>query len=108
MTRLRLSYKSRKLINKPEEEWIRVEGTHEPIISREVWDTVVSIDKKKVRKTPPTDGKMCIRDSLMGGISVSEYARRHNIRADSAKDLKTAIQKKYKNIFLTDTPKTAK
>lgn len=26
-----LSYKSRKLINKPEEEWIRVEGTHEPI-----------------------------------------------------------------------------
>ena len=34
-----LSYKSRKLINKPEEEWIRVEGTHEPIISREVWDT---------------------------------------------------------------------
>lgn len=51
-----LSYKSRKLINKPEEEWIRVEGTHEPIISREVWDTVVSIDKKKVRKTPPTDG----------------------------------------------------
>lgn len=45
-----------KLINKPEEEWIRVEGTHEPIISREVWDTVVSIDKKKVRKTPPTDG----------------------------------------------------
>ena len=42
-----LSYKSRKLINKPEEEWIRVEGTHEPIISREVWDTVVSIDKKE-------------------------------------------------------------
>lgn len=47
-------------------------------------------------------------ECLMGGISVSEYARRHNIRADSAKDLKTAIQKKYKNIFLTDTPKTAK
>ena len=41
-----LSYKSRKLVGKPEEEWIRVEGTHEPIISRELWDNVASIDKK--------------------------------------------------------------
>ena len=50
-----LSYKSRKLVGKPQEEWIRVEGTHEPIISREVWDTVVSIGLKKVRK-PSTEG----------------------------------------------------
>ena len=50
-----LSYKSKKLVSKPREEWIRVEGTHEPIISRDVWDTVVSIDEKKVRK-PDTEG----------------------------------------------------
>ena len=43
------------MVSKPREEWIRVEGTHEPIISREVWDTVVSIDQKKVRK-PDTQG----------------------------------------------------
>lgn len=55
-----LSYKSRKLIAKPEEEWIRVEGTHEPIIPRELWDTVVSIDEKRVRKSPTckTDGSI--------------------------------------------------
>ena len=47
-----LSYKSRKLIAKDKDEWIRVEGTHEPIISREVWDTVVSLDTKRVRKSP--------------------------------------------------------
>ena len=47
-----LSYKSRRLIAKPEDEWIRVEGTHEPIIPRELWDTVVSIDEKRVRKSP--------------------------------------------------------
>ena len=35
-----MSYKNKKLISKPEDEWIRVEGTHEPIISRDVWDTV--------------------------------------------------------------------
>ena len=50
-----LSYKSKKLISKPKDEWICVEGTHEPIISREIWDTVVSIDQKKVRK-PDTEG----------------------------------------------------
>ena len=51
-----LSYKSRKLINKPEEEWIRVEGTHEAIISRELWDTVASIDQRQIRKNGATDG----------------------------------------------------
>ncbi|MDE7244809.1 MAG: recombinase family protein, partial [Oscillospiraceae bacterium] len=47
-----LSYKSRKIRAKPEDEWIRVEGTHEPIISRDVWDTVVNLDQKRVRKSP--------------------------------------------------------
>ena len=45
-----LSYKNHKLVTKSEDEWIRVEGTHEAIISRELWDTVVSIDKNKIQK----------------------------------------------------------
>ena len=52
----KLSYKSKKIINRPEEEWIRVENTHEPIVSRELWDTVVSIDQKNVRKRQNSDG----------------------------------------------------
>ena len=60
-----LSYKSRKLIQKPEEEWIRVEGTHAPIISRELWDTVVSIDQKQVRKNGATDGIKSIFTGLV-------------------------------------------
>ena len=55
-----LSYKSKKLVSKPKEEWIRVEGTHEPIISREVWDTVVSIDQRKVRKPDTENGNRSI------------------------------------------------
>ena len=80
-----LSYKSRKLINKPEEEWIRVEGTHEPIISREVWDTVVSIDKKKVRKTPPTDG---IRSIFTGLVYCADcgFKMRNHIERFTYKD----------------------
>ena len=60
-----LSYKNHKLVSKPEEEWIRVEGTHEPIISREVWDTVVSIDRAKVCKRQTSDGIKSIFSGLV-------------------------------------------
>lgn len=46
-----MSYKVRKQVDKPEDEWIRVEGTHQPIISKELWDTVMVVKQKKVRKT---------------------------------------------------------
>ena len=38
------SYKNKKRIEKPESEWIRIEGAHEPIISRDVWDAVQQIN----------------------------------------------------------------
>lgn len=60
-----MSYKSRKLIPKPEDEWIRVEGTHEPIISRDVWDTVVSIGRNGVRKRNTSDGIRSIFTGLI-------------------------------------------
>ena len=60
-----LSYKSKKLVAKPKDQWIRVEGTHEPIITREVWDTVVSIDQKKVRKSETADGIKSIFTGLV-------------------------------------------
>ena len=60
-----ISYKNKKLISKPEDEWIRVEGTHEPIISRDVWDTVQSIDRKRVRKNAASDGIRSIFTGLV-------------------------------------------
>ena len=60
-----LSYKSKKLVSKPKEDWIRVEGTHEPIISREIWDTVVAIDQKRVRKSDTADGVRSIFTGLV-------------------------------------------
>ena len=35
-----ISYKSKKRIRKPEEEWVRIEGTHEAIVSKEVFEQV--------------------------------------------------------------------
>ena len=64
-----VSYKNKKLISKPEDEWIRVEGTHEPIISQDVWDTVQSIDQKRVRKNAASDG---IRSVFTGIVYCAE------------------------------------
>ena len=38
--RKKVSYKSKVLIDVPEDQWYRVEGTHEAIIDRETFDTV--------------------------------------------------------------------
>ncbi|MCM1165854.1 MAG: recombinase family protein [Ruminococcus sp.] len=43
-----ISFKNKKMQRKPEEEWLRIEGTHEPIISREVWEQAhAHIDSRK-------------------------------------------------------------
>lgn len=59
-----MSYKSRKLVAKPEDEWIRAENTHEPIISKEVWKIVTELDAKKVKKRPTSKGN----SSMFAGI----------------------------------------
>ena len=43
-----ISYKNRKMVMRPEEEWIRVENTHEPIIDMELWESVQALFKKNV------------------------------------------------------------
>ena len=38
-----VSYKTKQNKPRPKSEWYRVEGTHEPIIDRELWDRVQTI-----------------------------------------------------------------
>lgn len=59
-----VSYKNKKLVAKPADEWIRVENTHEPLISKEMWDIVCDMDKKQVIKRQPKEGK----SSIFSGI----------------------------------------
>lgn len=42
-----MSYKNKQVNYKPREEWIRVENTHEPIITREVWDLCAALEKER-------------------------------------------------------------
>lgn len=44
-----LSYKIHKQIAKRESEWIRVENTHELLISQETWDLVRELDARKAK-----------------------------------------------------------
>ena len=53
-----VSYKSKKNKPKPKEEWVIVEGTHEPIIDRGLWDSVQS--KINDNFKPFTGGKIGI------------------------------------------------
>lgn len=48
--REKINYKSKKHLNRPRESWIVVEGTHEPLISREVFQKVQLLLKSR-RKT---------------------------------------------------------
>lgn len=44
-----ISYKTKQNKPRPKEEWFIVEGTHEPIIDRELWDKVQSMVKEKAK-----------------------------------------------------------
>lgn len=59
-----VSYKIHKQVEKPEGEWIRVENTHEPLISQETWDLVRKLDEKNVRNRTNNSGTT----SLFSGI----------------------------------------
>ena len=57
-----------KLVSKPKEEWIRVEGTHEAIISQEDFQLAARLKEKDTRKAPgtsavyPLSGLVCCGD----------------------------------------------
>lgn len=44
-----VSYKTKQNKPRPKEEWYRVEGTHEPIIERELWDRVQTLIAQKAK-----------------------------------------------------------
>ena len=52
-----ISYKNKKKVRKPPEEWLRVENTHEPIISKEVFEQVqkqIANRRRKIKSSGQT------------------------------------------------------
>lgn len=46
-----VSYKVKKVVKIPQEQWVCVENTHEPIISQKVWDMAQGLIHKRKRST---------------------------------------------------------
>ena len=59
-----VSYKNHKQVDKPKDEWIKVENTHEPIISQEIWDAVQRMDDHPSRSRTGKSGMI----ALFGGL----------------------------------------
>ena len=57
-----ISFKNKKKVHRPEEDWYTVENTHEPIISEELWDTAQAHIKS--RKRPTKQGEV----NIFGGL----------------------------------------
>ena len=58
-----ISFKNKKKIRKTQEEWFKIENTHEPIISMELWEQVQAHIQS--RKRPNKQGKMQIFAGLL-------------------------------------------
>ena len=59
-----LSYKNKKQVDKPKEDWIKVEHTHEAIIDMETWNACLEIDQRNFKPRPTKENEI----SLFGGL----------------------------------------
>ena len=55
-----VSYKVHKQVSKPKADWIKVEHTHEPLVSQEVWDAVQRLDNHPSKGRSGSDGELSL------------------------------------------------
>ena len=89
-----VSYKNHKQIDKPKEEWVKVENTHEAIISSDVWELSQEIDK--MHSHPRYNSLNII--SLFGGLLYCMdcgFALRHQTERHKRKNGSVAVYESY-------------
>ena len=72
-----ISYKNQSQVKKPEEQWVRVDGTHEALVSREDWDTVRSLDKRGYKPRPDSEGVVNLFSGLLRCADCGHPFRTH-------------------------------
>lgn len=60
-----VSYKNKKRIDLPPEQWKVFPDVHEAIISRETWEETKALRTKKIRKKPKNDGEISLFSGLL-------------------------------------------
>ncbi len=72
----KVNYKLKKWIRKPQEEWIKVENTHEAIISEDDFEIVQNLLKADGRISPITEGNSLFMGILYCGDCKEQMVRR--------------------------------
>lgn len=121
----KINYKVKKSIEKPREEWVRVENTHEPIISESDFETVQNLLKTDGRISPesrsvsPFMGLLfcgdCREQMIRRTVKYKDFGKvyyicstknrgegcsRHSIEENVLKDLVGTAVRRYANDFL--------
>ncbi|MCI9071932.1 MAG: recombinase family protein [Lachnospiraceae bacterium] len=121
----KINYKVKKSIEKPREEWVRVENTHEPIISESDFETVQNLLKTDGRISPesrsvsPFMGLLfcgdCGEQMIRRTVKYKDFGKvyyicstknrgkgcsRHSIEENVLKDLVGTAVRRYANDFL--------
>jgi len=86
-----LSYKSKKLLSKPKDEWIKVENTHEPIIDLDIFQFCAELDEKHRRPRCTRDGEQSLFAGLMNCMDCGGFMRTHIEKIMRKTGLKTYV-----------------
>ena len=123
----KINYKLKKSVAKPEKEWVKVENTHEPIISEDAFAVVRNLLKADGRISPVTEkngfftgllfcgdcGEQMIRRVnrykntqrvyyICSTKNRGEGCTRHSIPEEALRQLVSETVKKYANCFLQE------
>ena len=83
--REKINYKLKKSVDKPQEEWIKVENTHEAIISADQFQIVQNLLKADGRVSTVTEGNSLFTGILFCGDCGEQMIRRINRYKDTHK-----------------------
>lgn len=81
----RINYKLKKSVKKPKEDWVKVENTHEPIISADNFQIVQNLLKVDSRVSPVTEKSSLFTGILFCGDCREQMIRRMNRYKDTQK-----------------------
>lgn len=90
-----VSYKNHKQIAKPEAEWIRVENTHEALVSQETWDFVQSLDNHPARNRSGKSGVVHLYASVLHCMDCGATMRHYSDSRKKADGTPQSIYEAY-------------
>ena len=84
-----MSYKNHKAINKPKEDWVRIEGTHEPIITPEAWALAREIDSRNTHPKQTRQGEVSLFYGMLVCMDCGFNMRRQTERRQNKSGVET-------------------